>query len=88
MTGTVPTTQQVAADAALALELIGTFYANQIDAGAVLHGEVAAHIRACADAVAQRLPYAADQLGTRAEAMIAKLPAGWAEGDGDWVEPA
>lgn len=76
------------ADSALALELVARFFGNQIDAGAVLREEIARHIMACAEAVALRQPESAPHLDTRAAAMIAQLPAGWAEGDEEWHEPA
>lgn len=83
------TTDPIArADAALALELVGRFFANQIDAGAVLREEIARHIAACAETVAERHPDAAAHLEQRAAEIVARLPAGWAEGDDEWQEPA
>lgn len=71
-------------------ELLGGFYANQVDAGAVLREEVAAHITAAAErAVAgAHVPAGvADEVRMSAQAMIIGLPEGWASGD-DWQEPA
>jgi hypothetical protein len=80
---------EIQADAALALELVGRFFAGQIDAGAVLQAEIAAHITSCADAVADRMPLVSHHIAEQAHAMIARLPAGWAEGDDpEWQEPA
>lgn len=77
-----------AADAALALEIVGRFFAQQIDAGAVLRGEIAAHVRSCAEAVALREPHLAVRVDAQATLLIASLPAGWAEGDDPGWMPA
>lgn len=77
-----------AADAALGLELVRAFFANQIDAGAVLREEIARHVRACAQTVGERTPELGPRAEIEAERLIATLPAGWAEGDEEWQEPA
>lgn len=82
----VPTPQQAYADAALALELIGAFFAQQIDAGAAVHGEVAALIRTSMHRVADRLPLQSQHIQQRGAGMIGRLPGEWASGD--WQEPA
>lgn len=84
----LPSTTDAAGDAAFALELLRDFFAGQIDAGAALREEIAAHINACADRVAERDPTLAHRATMRAVEMIDQLPAGWAEGDKDWTEPA
>ena len=77
-----------AADAALALELVARFFANQIDAGAVMREEIARHVHDCADAVGERYPALANRAQLQAVRIVDALPAGWAEGDDDWREPA
>lgn len=77
-----------AADAALALELVARFFGNQIDAGAVTREEIARHVHDCAAAVGAREPALASRVQVQAVRIVDGLPAGWAEGDGDWQEPA
>lgn len=82
-------TPQYATQAELAFirELLGDFYATQIDAGAVLRDEIAAHIRAAADRAARAHPYASHTVEAAAAAMIAALPEGYASGE-NWQDPA
>lgn len=86
MTETELTARNAAADSALALELITRFFIGQIDAGAVLREEIAAHMRDCAARVGSIEPAFADRAMLETERLIAGLPAGWAEGD--WQDPA
>ncbi len=72
---------RAAADAALAIELVGQFFGNQIDAGAVLREEIAAHIQVCAERVGARQPAFADRAALEAAEMIARLPSGWHDGE-------
>ena len=81
---------RAAAEAALALEILRGFFAQQIDAGAVEREEVARQI----DAAAARLTEGerdrkfTTYVTRAAHNFAATLPAGWAEGDSDWQEPA
>lgn len=80
--------ENAAADAALALQLVGEFFAGQIDAGAVLRHEIAAVISVAADKVADENPAIGPRAQASAQEMIRRLPAGWADGDTEWREPA
>lgn len=86
MSDFIPTTEEAAADAALALELFGQFLAQQIDTGATDFATAAAFIRTSAHAVADRMPLQSQQIQGRGAEMIGRLPGEWAAGD--WQEPA
>ena len=80
--------RQAAADAALALEIVGRFFGTQIEVGAVLREEIVLHFRHCASTAAEREPALATRIDAQATRLIDQLPAGWGGNDPDWVEPA